>query len=850
MTNLVRLISWNYFRKHAVRTALTTVGIALGVTVFVGMHVANDNVLAAFSETVDRIAGKTELQITAGEAGFGEDVLERVQAVPTVRVAVPIIEAVADSNIRGEGKLLVLGVDMTGDQSLRDYDFDTSDGVVIDDPLIFLAQPDSMILSKEFADRNKIARGASLRLGTAEGERSFKVRGIVKSTGLMTAFGGNLAIMDIFAAQKMFGRGRTFDRIEVARKAGVSLADCRRQIEQILGPAFTVQPPSSRTQQFETILAGYSMIVDVSSAFALFVGIFIIYNAFAIVVTQRRYEIAMLRALGATRGHIRSLFLIESTILGLIGSAVGVVVGLLAAHAIAGSIGSMLGDIYGIAQSGVDQPVNPWLLAMSVAVGTAASVVAAIIPARQAAAVDPIIALQKGRYQTLSAPENRLRLAIAAGLVALLIIGAFITRAQLIPIAALVMTIFIALLLGPQLARTAATLMRPLLRRCRPVEGTLAADSLVQTPRRTSATVAALMLSIALVVTFSGIAQATYESLVTWMTTTLNPDLFVMPSQNLDVQSTRFPAAMGPEIAAIPGVKRVQLLRNARVLFRGTPVMVNAIEMTSVAQTDLREPLQGDRESMYRLASTGEGAFISDNLARLQHLRAGDMLEIPAPYGAIRLPVVAVVLDYSDQQGSIFVDRQVYIQHWHDDSVNVVRVYADQPGHVPVVRQAIIDRYAGVRQVFVMTNQQVKSYVVGVIGQWFSLTTVQVILGIVVAVLGILNTMTVSITDRRREFGILRAVGGFRGQVRRTIWIEAVSISAIAIVFGLTLGAIDLYYALHIVRENAGMALTYRFPFRIALMLTPLILASGFVAAIWPAEAGVGGSVVEALEYE
>jgi putative ABC transport system permease protein len=534
----------------------------------------------------------------------------------------------------------------------------------------------------------------------------------------------------------------------------------------------------------------------------------------------------------------------------VIGSAVGVVAGLLAARAIAGSIGSMLGDIYGIAQRGGDQPVNPWILVTSMAVGTSASVIAAIIPARQAAAVDPIVALQKGTYQTLSAPENRLRVRMAAGLVVLLLAGLFVTRVQLIPIAGLALTIVIALLLGPQLARTAARLIRPLLSRYRPVEGALAADSLVQTPRRTSATIAALMLSVALVVTFSGIAQATYESLVTWMATTLNPDLFVMPSQSLDVQSTRFPAAMGPEIAGLPGVARVQLLRNARVQFRGTPVMVNAIEMTSVAQTDLREPLQGDRDSMYRRASRGEGVFISDNLARLQHLRAGDMLEVPAPYGAIRLPVVGVVLDYSDQQGSIFMDRQLYIKHWHDDSVNVIRVYADQSGHVATVRQAIITRYAGVRQAFVMTNQQVKGYVVGVIGQWFNLTSIQVILGIVVAVLGILNTMTVSIADRRREFGILRAVGGFRGQVRRTIWIEAISISAIAIVFGLTLGAIDLYYALHIVRENAGMTLTYQFPFRIALMLMPLILASGFVAAIWPAEAGVRGSVVEALEYE
>src|SRR6201988_4895974 len=122
---LLRLISWPYFRRHVLRTMLTTAGIVLGVAVFVGMHTANQSVLSAFTSTVDRIAGRTELQVTAGETGFSEGVLEKVQSAPTVGVAVPVIEAVVDANIKGQGNLLILGVDMTGDRSLRDYDFES-----------------------------------------------------------------------------------------------------------------------------------------------------------------------------------------------------------------------------------------------------------------------------------------------------------------------------------------------------------------------------------------------------------------------------------------------------------------------------------------------------------------------------------------------------------------------------------------------------------------------------------------------------------------------------------------------------------------------------------------------------
>src|SRR5438445_3258458 len=332
---LLRLISWPYFRKHVLRTALTTAGIVLGVAVFVGMHTANQSVLLAFSRTVDRIAGKTELQVTAGETGFDEDVLERVQSVSIVRVAVPVIEAVVDTNIKGQGNLLVLGIDMTGDRSLRDYALESGDDAVIDDPLVFLAQPDSIILSKEFSDRNHIAVGGRVSLGTVEGEKQFTVRGVMKSSGLTSAFGGNIAIMDIYAAQKMFGRGRKFDRIDLALKPGRTLTEAEQELGAALGPGFQIEPPSGRGQQFEAMLAAYSMMVGISSLFALFIGMFIIYNSFAIAVTQRRSEIGILRALGATRRQIRWLFLGESAVTGLIGSVAGLLFGILIARGIA-----------------------------------------------------------------------------------------------------------------------------------------------------------------------------------------------------------------------------------------------------------------------------------------------------------------------------------------------------------------------------------------------------------------------------------------------------------------------------------------------------------------------------------
>ena len=547
------------------------------------------------------------------------------------------------------------------------------------------------------------------------------------------------------------------------------------------------------------MLAAYSMMVGISSLFALFIGMFIIYNSFAIAVTQRRSEIGILRALGATRRQIRWLFLGESAVTGLIGSLGGLVFGVLIARAIAATIGALISDVYGVAQHADELSTSPGLLVLALAIGIVTSVIAAAIPAHSAARVDPVQALQKcTSHSAGEEPAARDSASLGACRVVCLSIGfsrllSPTTRSR------------------PCLAarQPAASLgspdAAPVSQGARPVEGALAADSLIQSPRRTSASVAALMLSLALVIAFSGMARASYVSIIDWMETALNPELFIMPSQSIVVRTMRFPAAMGPEVAAIPGVKRVQSVRDARIMFRNTPVMIVSIEVDSMAETAQLPPVAGDAAEMYRRAAAGEGLIVADNLAQLQHLKLGDRLEVPAPNGVIRLPIVGVILDYSDQQGTIFMDRRLFTKYWNDDSVNVFRVYLNPGATVPDVRRRILEQYAGQRQVFVLTNRELKSYILKVTDQWFGLTSVQIAVAVLVAILGIVNTLTVSITVRRRELGVLQAVGGLRGRFGARSGRGAEHRHA-----GLRSSAcaVNLYYVLQIVHTDiAGMRL-------------------------------------------
>jgi putative ABC transport system permease protein len=308
---------------------------------------------------------------------------------------------------------------------------------------------------------------------------------------------------------------------------------------------------------------------------------------------------------------------------------------------------------------------------------------------------------------------------------------------------------------------------------------------------------------------------------------------------------------MGSEIAALPGIQRVQAERDTRITFRKKPVMIVALDVSSIAETDRRQVVAGNEDEMYRKASAGEGVMVSDNLAGLQKMSLGEVLEIPAPYGVIHVPIVGIIVDYSDQQGAILMDRSLFMKYWHDDSANAFRVFVDRGTEVSEARQRIVERYAGRRRVFVMTNTELKNYILKIVDQWFGLTSVQIAVAVLVAILGIVNTLTVSITDRRRELGVLRAVGALRPQIRYTIWMEALGVATIGLILGCALGAINLYYILQIAhRDIIGMRLNYEFPVSTALMLVPIILLAAFTAAIWPAESAVRGSLVAALEYE
>jgi putative ABC transport system permease protein len=833
------------------RSLLTTAGVVLGVALFVAMHTANDSVMFAFHQTVDRIAGATQLEITAGDSGFDEEVLERVESLPEVSAAAPVIEAVSSIDRGGQGNVLILGVDMTGDQSLRDYHVEGDDDTVVEDPLVFLAQPDSVILTKSFAQNNGYRIGSRVPMETMQGRKLLTVRGLMRAGGLASAFGGNLLIMDIYAAQKILGRGPKFDRIDLAVKDKFTVEHTKNKLADLLGPGFQVQEPSARSNEFDSISRIYSATANITSAFALFIGMFIIHNTLQIAVVYRRSEIGILRALGATRRQIMGLFLGEGAVEGVVGSAVGAVIGIIAARGITAYVSRLLGEVYGMVERATDVSSSPAVVFGAIFLGVATSIVAALIPARNAARVNPVAALQKGSYQRIGSGETRLRTLVAFVLVA-------VSAALLLPSrwrGGLYLSDFLALLAAilmvPALSVLLTRVCRPLLMLIRPVEGSMAADSILRAPRRAAGAVSALMLSLALVIALGGIAQGSYRAIYDWLKAEFSADLFVSPTQSLTAREFRFSGSMIAQLKAIPGIKAVESVREVRVKIRNAPILVIAADDGLLRRVSALSRVSGDPEKMYQRVVSGEGVLAAEAFTLLHGYRLGDVVDIPAPSGLLHLPIVGIVKEYSDQQGTVLMARDTFMKHWHDTTVNLFGVMI-QPGFTELsVRRAISERFKSDRRLFILSNADVRKFILDLTDQWFGTTYIQTAIAFLVAVLGIVNAVTVSITDRRQELGVLQAVGAVRRQVRGTVWLEGILIGILGLTLGLLLGGIQLYFGLETAAHDiSGLRLDYVYPYRMAIVLLGCTLLAAFLAAIGPAESVVRRSLVASLQYE
>ena len=846
-------ITFRQWGTHRLRVAMTTLGIALGVAVYFAIRTANAALLDSLTVTVERLAGKSTLEVSAGETGFPETALDTVRATPGVKLAEPVIEVIANTAFQDEGSLLILGVDTTGDQQLREYEFDRSQTQVAD-PLTYLAEANSILLSRSFAERHGLKIGDHFPLFTAHGKMSFAVEGIFKPTGVGEVFGGNIAVMDVYSAQVVFGRGHNFDRIDLVNAPGVSVNDLQKRLQQRLPAGLEVERPETKGQSLENAVTAMRLGMMITSFIALLVGVYIIFNSFTIAVNQRWKEIGILRAVGVERGNINAMFLVEAMVMGIVGSAVGVAAGYYLAIGASAAMGSIAASVYGIVSTEV-APKLHWDYALTAfGLGVAASIGGAWMPSRAASYLNPILALHNIEARQKESALGWGRALFGAALLALSVLlieyspsGVGLTFQ--LSYAAL-MLIGLTILL-PMLVHWAARAVRPIMDMVGGSEGALAVDAMIQSPRRSAATVGALMVGLMSVYSTAAYIQSYKQMVSRWTTELLNSDIVVTSSTLLRSSSYHFSEDLGKKFETLPGVREVENVRFTLVPYEGDSAAIVSIEMPGFLKRSMNGIKGGDPQKLWTMMPRGEGVIASKNFAVRWRYKVGDRVHLDTPTGPLELPILGIVEDYRSDKGTIFMDRAVYKRYWNDDAVDFIDVEL-KPGQDPnVVKREVQSVTNGTEHALVYTKLEFKSWIDTLVDKFFMLNYMQLVVAVIVAVAGIANTLVISVAERHREFGIIRSIGGYRAQIRKMVLLEALSIAVVGVFVGAIAALFNTEFLSRTVSTVlAGYDVPFYFPWLLILETLPAVIAVSLLAGWIPARHAMQASVIEAIGYE
>jgi putative ABC transport system permease protein len=850
MSFLLLHLSFSYARRHLAKTLLTLLAVAVGVATFSAIRTAHGTLVRGIRDTVDRMAGKAHLQITL-EGGVPEELQETLRAFPYLRATAPVIEQIVIPEQEGLGSLLVLGVDLLGDREMRDYGFEGEDAD-IDDPLLFLAQPDSVLLARSLADRAGIRPGGTFTFRSPQGMKRVTVRGLLTAKGFAEAFGGNLVVTDVYAAQTLFGRERRFDRLEVRLAEGVSLEQGTAFLTAALGPAYRVETPDRRGNQLENLIANFVAGFNITSGIALGIGTFLIFNAFHVAVNRRRRDIGTLRSLGATPRQVQALFLLEAAVIGTAGGIIGLLLGSAVSQSFLSMMGNTTEQVFGVAGSG-RASIDLSVAAQAIALGVLASLVGAWGPGRLASRIPAVEAFATGRHRAQGARSAVPRVAAGAfllcGAAAIAMRPPFGANGTTVSVLA-VGSLGVTLLVGP-LSRIVLRIAVPVAVWLAPVSGGLAADAVQSNPRRTGRSVMATTLSLAFVLGIGGYMGATKASMLRWMDDVLTSDIYVRASANFSRPDYRFPAELREELLRIPGVRAVESFRNARPEFRGEQIVLSTIEMGPVMDRTRREFVQGDEESMRRGITKERRCAVSDNFARRFHMAVGDVVELPAPDGLVRFPIAAVTRDFSNDRGTVYIDRSTFLAHWKDDRVDIYDVNLAPGADAGRVREEIRRRLGGRFPALISTRREFTAEITKAVDSFFTLIRITLLLALFVACLGIASSLVISVVERNRELGILKALGALDGQLRRSILLEGVVLALTGLLLAVPVGNLLALFNEKIVADlYTGWKMPHVYPWA---FLGMILVVLPFVAAVssWvPARLAARVDVSSAITYE
>jgi putative ABC transport system permease protein len=859
MRALYRTLSLPYLRRRRLRAALIVTCIALGVATLVATRALNHTMARAVAASTNPLAGTVDLIVSNGDLPVARNLAPVIAAAPDVKSVRPRLFGRTRLRVgQARRQVLVCGIDLQdalGDADEHAKLVTLSAGTEAAFAVARLAARTPVVVGEEL-DRSLPAGTTQLTVEAPGGPLHLFRAGTIAARGELAALGGHVLVLEQEAAARVLGMvpGQA-SRLDVRLKPGANPAAARQAIETVVGGRASVQTPGEQGQAVASALAGMRTGLDLCGVAALVVGMFLVYSALSVSVAERRHEIGILLALGATRAQVRLLFAGEAALLGLAGGLLGIPLGIGLAYLGLQPAQSILSDLFG----SVDMrpvAVTPLLLLLALAAGVVSAVGAALVPAVQASQERPADALRR-IPPARAACHLFLQLGgsvvlIVAGL--LLVVGRAALPPRLGTFGGLSLVLVGALTASPFVAALGARLLQPLARRCWPVEWRLAADNLVRAPGRTGLVIGALAAGVALVLQTNGVIRSNRVALHDWFENAYSADLLVTAGNPIGAGEPVAPmdAAVGAELRELAEVEAALPERCNKVLFRGVQVAVLAVEAGEVSRL-LTERRPGGREAdLYRrLDAQPDGAVVSENFAALYGVRAGDTLTLPGRHGAVTLAVLGQVVDYTWNLGTVIVSRRDHQRHWQDGRVDLFDLYLRPGADAGAVKEKIAARFGARYDLQPLTRTELTAAVDQMIERLYGIAYGQQVVVMVVAALGVVTALFIAVLQRRRELGLLRALGAPRGQVIRSVVAEGCLMGLLGTVLGVCVALPMQWYVLRVViLEEAGFSFPVHVPWAGAAVIAAAALTTAALAGVGPALSAVRQRIPEAIAYE
>jgi putative ABC transport system permease protein len=835
---------------HKFRLAATALAIVLGVGFVAGTYVLTDTMNSAFKDLFKTVTQGTDVAIRT-KATFGQNqngdvrdpipasVLQQVKAVDGVRAADGTVQGFAqfvgkDGKPVTTGGAPTLGVSVSANPALQ--------GATTLRAGQLPSGPNEVAVDARTASKQGFKVGDQVKVLLQGGSRTFTVAGIVGFGEADNLAGATLAAFDTPTAQDVLNRKGNFDEIDVAGQPGVDAATLRDRIAAAVPAKYEVLTGADLAKQtadeisrglnfFNYALLGFAGV-------ALFVGAFLIFNTFAIIVAQRTRELALLRCLGASRRQVLTSVLAESAIVGVLASLVGLAFGLV----IAIGLRALLKGF------GIDLPSTtiqflPRTIIVSLAVGILVTLVSAVLPALKATRVPPVAALQP---ETAFAPTRFRKRRIVFGLlvtaagVALLLAGLFQDEGnRLANIGAGAVIIFLGVaVLSPLIARPLAAVIGWPFARVFRLPGRLARENAMRNPRRTASTAAALMIGLALVAFVSILAASIKASATQVLDKSVAAD-YILTTQNFQPISTQVVTRLQdrPEVSEVTGVRMGSFKLNGAVkgLSGVDPQAYDQVVRTETTAGSLADLAQG-------------GVAVKDTVAEDQGWKLGDDVPMEFPRNDVQQEPIRAIYKDNNLNGDYLIGLGEYAKGYTDQQDQLVLVKA-APGVAPATAKAAIE---GALQDFpnvqVQDQAAYKASTAKQIDQLLGLVSALLGLAILIALFGIVNTLALSIFERVRELGLLRAVGATRRQLRSMIRWEGVIIAVLGAVLGLVIGA---FFGWTMVRALKGEGFT-AFAVPGGQLVAYVVAAglAGILAAVLPGRRAAKVDMLRAITTE